>query len=56
MKALMPNERIERKILLLCGEKVMLSADLAELYGVPDYSVPNTSLLWTNFPPLKGSR
>jgi hypothetical protein len=32
--ALVPLERIERKILLLRGHKVMLDADLAALYGV----------------------
>ena len=31
---LVPAERIERSILLIRGEKVMLDADLAELYGV----------------------
>lgn len=34
MKALVPVEVIERKIYLIRGEKVMLSSDLAELYGV----------------------
>ncbi len=34
LKALIPVEMIERKILLIRGEKVMLDADLAELYGV----------------------
>ncbi|MEK6814899.1 MAG: ORF6N domain-containing protein [Nitrospirota bacterium] len=34
MKALIPVEMIERKILLIRGEKVMLDTDLAELYGV----------------------
>lgn len=34
MKALTPTERIESHILLLRGQKVMLSTDLAELYGV----------------------
>ncbi|MGH9447251.1 MAG: ORF6N domain-containing protein, partial [Terriglobia bacterium] len=29
-----PRERIEGRILLIRGEKVMLDADLAELYGV----------------------
>ncbi len=29
-----PAERIERKIFLIRGQKVMLDADLAELYGV----------------------
>ncbi len=32
--ALISTARIERKILLLRGEKVMLDSDLAELYGV----------------------
>jgi ORF6N domain len=32
--ALIPAARIEQKILLLRGEKVMLDRDLAELYGV----------------------
>lgn len=31
---LIPLERIEQSILLLRGEKVMLDADLAEIYGV----------------------
>jgi len=30
-----PPERVERRILLIRGQKVMLDADLAELYGVP---------------------
>ena len=30
-----PTERIEQRILLIRGQKVMLDADLAELYGVP---------------------
>jgi len=34
MKALLPTEVIERKILLIRGQKVMLDSDLAELYGV----------------------
>lgn len=33
-KAVVPIERIERAILLIRGRKVMLDADLAELYGV----------------------
>ncbi len=32
---LAPLERIERSILLIRGHKVMLDADLAQLYGVP---------------------
>ena len=34
MKALIATEMIEKKILLIRGERVMLDADLAELYGV----------------------
>lgn len=34
MKALVPLEMIEKKILLIRGHKVMLSTHLAELYGV----------------------
>lgn len=34
MKGIIPVEVIERKIYLIRGEKVILSADLAELYGV----------------------
>ncbi|MEK6672781.1 MAG: ORF6N domain-containing protein, partial [Nitrospirota bacterium] len=34
MKAIIPVEIIEKKILLIRGEKVMLDADIAELYGV----------------------
>ena len=34
MNDLIPSERIEKRILLLRGQKVMLSTDLAELYEV----------------------
>lgn len=34
MKAIVPIEIIEKKILLINGQKVMLDSDLAELYGV----------------------
>lgn len=34
-ESLVPIERIEGKILLIRGQRVMLDADLAELYGVP---------------------
>lgn len=34
MRSLVPAERIESKILLIRGEKIMLDRDLAELYGV----------------------
>jgi hypothetical protein len=33
--SLIPQERIERSIILLRGQKVMLDADLAVLYGIP---------------------
>ncbi|MDX2074194.1 MAG: ORF6N domain-containing protein [Alphaproteobacteria bacterium] len=32
---LIPLQRVERKILLIRGQKVLLDSDLAELYGVP---------------------
>lgn len=32
---LVPRERIEERILVIRGQKVMVDADLAELYGVP---------------------
>ena len=34
MSALVPRERIEQTILIIRGHRVMLDADLAELYGV----------------------
>jgi hypothetical protein len=34
-KPLIPAERVERLILLIRGQKVILDAELAELYGVP---------------------
>jgi hypothetical protein len=34
VSSLVPTERIEKQILLLRGHKVMLSIDLAEMYGV----------------------
>ena len=34
MNDLVPSEKIEKRIFLLRGQKVMLDADLAELYGV----------------------
>ncbi len=33
-ETLMPMETIERRIIIIRGERVMLSSDLAELYGV----------------------
>ncbi len=32
--SVIPTERIERSILLIRGQKVMLDSDLAKLYGV----------------------
>lgn len=34
MKGLIPQERIERRIFVIRGQKVMLDRDLAKLYGV----------------------
>jgi len=34
-KSTMPTESVANRILLICGAKVMLDADLAELYGGP---------------------
>ncbi|MBW2174637.1 MAG: ORF6N domain-containing protein [Deltaproteobacteria bacterium] len=34
-KSVVPAERVEKAILLIRGQKVMLDRDLAELYGVP---------------------
>ena len=36
---MIPEERIEKKILLIKGQKVMLDKDLAELYDVPTKSL-----------------
>jgi hypothetical protein len=35
MNELVPVERIENKILLLRGQKIMIDADLALLYNIP---------------------
>lgn len=35
MSALAPVLRIEQRILLIRGQRVMIDSDLAELYGVP---------------------
>jgi phage regulator Rha-like protein len=37
--AVMPLEFVERKIFLIRGRKVMIDADLAEMYGVPTKSL-----------------
>jgi hypothetical protein len=34
-ESVIPIERIERAILLIRGQRVMLDSDLANLYGVP---------------------
>jgi hypothetical protein len=34
-KSVVPVEKIENRILLVRGEKVIIDADLAEFYGVP---------------------
>jgi hypothetical protein len=34
MKELIPQERIEHRIFVIRGQKVMLDRDLAELYGI----------------------
>ena len=39
MSTLVPAERIERAIFLIRGHKVMLDADLAELYGVKTFNL-----------------
>ena len=39
MKALIPVEIIEKKILLIRGEKMMLDADLTELYEVETFNL-----------------
>lgn len=39
MKALIPVELIEKKILLIRGHKVMLDSDLAGLYGVETFNL-----------------
>ena len=39
-EGLVPVERIERTILLIRSQKVMLDADLAKLYGVTTGTVP----------------
>ena len=39
MKALIPTEMIEKKILLIRGEKVMLDSDFAALYEVATFNL-----------------
>ena len=39
MKAVIPQEVIERKILLIRGQKVMLDRELAKLYGVTTFNL-----------------
>ena len=49
---LVPVERIERAILSIRGEKVMLDSDLAELYGVETPSSESGSQ--TKYLPFSG--
>lgn len=42
MKSLLPTEFIEKKILLIRGQRVMLDAELAELYGVESKALNQT--------------
>lgn len=50
--ALIPRERIERSILFLRGEKVLLDADLAALYGVTTRRLnEQVRRNWERFPP-----
>ncbi|MBU0502679.1 MAG: ORF6N domain-containing protein [bacterium] len=39
MSNLLPVERIENRIFLIRGQKVMLDQDLAELYGVKTFNL-----------------
>jgi len=39
MKEIVPIERIEQRIFLIRGQKVMLDRDLAELYGVETFNL-----------------
>lgn len=39
MNAVIPVERVEKRIFLIRGQKVMLDTDLAKLYGVPTKSL-----------------
>ena len=50
-RTIMPRERIEQRIYFLRGEKVMLSADLANLYQVaPKALVEAVKRNWDRFP------
>ena len=49
---IVPAERIEQRILFLRGEKVMLSTDLARLYGVePRTLIQSVKRNRERFPP-----
>lgn len=51
-KSVVPVGKIENRILLIRGEKVIIDADLAEFYGVPtkrlneQVNLSKNSLLW----------
>ncbi|MEI7482754.1 MAG: ORF6N domain-containing protein [Elusimicrobiota bacterium] len=53
MKALMPLELIEKKILIIRGYKVMLDRDLAYIYGVETRMLNQAAEMvgknWTDF-------
>ena len=40
-ESVVPVRKIENRILLIRGEKVIIDADLAEFYGVPTLITPN---------------
>lgn len=43
---MIPVERVERTILLIRGQKVVIDADLAALYGIPTRATPLTFKLF----------
>ena len=52
MKALIPLRLIEQRILLIRGQRVILDADLASIYGVPTKRLNEQVRLNTDrFPP-----
>jgi len=51
-----PAERIERAILLIRGQKVILDSDLANLYGVPTKRLNEQfGVISHDFPPISCS-
>jgi len=45
-----PVQVVERRIYMIRGQKVMLDADLAELYQVPTKRVNEQDVTWAGFP------